>query len=204
MTIWLALVAHRSAGDYVRYATVLATTRRNDNNSATSPHQHFTSPPHVKVKLNSIQRVWKSACAQQESEMLDLDCAELLCSEDTNNNLSPAQRDKRWFCDAFCDGRGLERELAESVWDLVTMHAPVEAIALMACVPTLVEDFYKPEAASKSNSASQTDDAKHLLIGAPATIDFSPKLSDFLLAALRKGVRDEYLKSFVVVQTVTR
>ena len=144
------------------------------------------------MKLDLIQRVWKSAWVQQEFATLDLDHADRLCSEETNNNnLSPAQRDKRWFCDAFCDGRGFERELADSVWDLVTMHAPVETIALMACVPTLVEDFYKPEAAAKSNNAAQTNAARHLLIGAPATIDSSPKLSDFLQAALRKGVRDQ-------------
>jgi hypothetical protein len=53
-------------------------------------------PAPLKVKLDSIQRVWKSAWVQQESATLDLDHADRLCSEETNNNnLSPAQRDKR-------------------------------------------------------------------------------------------------------------
>ena len=104
------------------------------------------------VKLTSMQRAWACACAlpadsnaPQAPALLDLDHAELLCSD--TKNLWPAQCDKRWFCDEFCDGRGLDRELAESVWDLVTMRAPVETVALMACVSGLVEEFYRPEAA---------------------------------------------------------
>jgi len=137
-----------------------------------------------------MQRAWACACAlpadsnaPQAPALLDLDHAELLCSD--TKNLWPAQCDKRWFCDEFCDGRGLDRELAESVWDLVAMRAPVETVALMACVSGLVEEFYRPEAACESNAA-QTNNAK--LIGARATIASSQKLSEFLLPALRKGV----------------
>ena len=94
----------------------------------------------------------------------------------------------------FCDGQGLEREMEDSVWDLVKTRAPTEVLALFACVPALIERFYKPDTyfvqpAIVSDAIEDGMGAiQNLVIGAVGTDDTEAALSEFLLATLRRGV----------------
>ena len=147
------------------------------------------------MKRHTAQASWQSACAKEStdsvSQSLDLESAELLCSE--TNEEEPLRRDKRWFCDAYCGGRGLERGAAESVWDLVATPAPTEAIAMIACVPALKQRFCMPEAAHIAQSPARDGiahaDVEHRVIGGTSTALSAPALNEFLQETLRTGVR---------------
>ena len=158
-------------------------------------------PVSTKVNLDETQRAWKSACTTEgekaessSSSNLNLEDAESLCYEETKDSQPVVRHDKRWFCGMFCDGRGLEREMEDSVWDLVKTPAPTEALALLACVPALIERFYKPEThfvqpAIISDAIEDGMSAvQHLVIGAAGTLGTEAVLSQFLLATLRRGV----------------
>ena len=84
--------------------------------------------------------------------------------------------------------------MEDSVWDLVKTPAPTEALALFACMPALIERFYKPETyfvqpTIVSDAIEEgTGAVQHLVIGAVGTVDTEAALSEFLLATLRRGV----------------
>ena len=86
----------------------------------------------MQAKLAEMQRAWQSACAHEDAfapGALDLENAEIICSGNNADAFPQARQNKRWFCDAYCSGHGLERSAAESTWDLVTISSPVEALA---------------------------------------------------------------------------
>ena len=57
-----------------------------------------------------LQSLWKRACAP----MPDSD------SPDVNERHGlPSRCNKRWFCDTFCGGNGMDRTSTEPMWDLV-------------------------------------------------------------------------------------
>ena len=125
------------------------------------------------------------------SQSLDLEHAELLCSG--TNEEEPLRRDKRWFCDTYCGGYGLERGAAESVWDLVTTPTPTEVIAMIACVPALIQRFCVPEATYIAHPPARDGTApgavEHRVIGGTSTALSAPALNEFLQETLRTGVR---------------
>ena len=147
------------------------------------------------MKRHTAQASWQSACDKDSADSvphsLDLENAEILCSE--TNEEEPLRRDKRWFCGAYCGGRGLERGADESVWDLVTTPAPTETIAMVACVPVLVQRFYVPEAhvarPPARDGSGVRGDIEHRAIGRSATALSAPALNEFLQETLRTGVR---------------
>ena len=149
----------------------------------------------VQAKLAEMQKAWQSACAYEDAlarGSLDLGNAEIICSENNADAFPQARQNKRWFCDAYCSGHGLERSAAESTWDLVTISSPVEALAMVACVPTLVQLFCVPESfagrpLAKNGEAHRA--VEHRIIGASATAQSASALSDFLAETLRAGVR---------------
>ena len=127
------------------------------------------------------------------SQSLDLENAALLCSETNEERLLQTRRqDKHWFCDAYCGGHGLERGADESVWDLVTTPAPTETIAMVACVPALVQRFYVPEThiarPPARDGSGVRGDIEHRAIGRSATALSAPALNEFLQETLRTGV----------------
>ena len=127
------------------------------------------------------------------SQFLDLENAKLLCSETIDEE--SLRRHTRWFCDEYCGGHGLERDAAESIWDLVTTTpAPTEAIAMIACVPALVQVFYAPGACipiaqppARASSVARGA-VEHRVIGGSATALSAPALNEFLQETLRTGV----------------
>ena len=143
----------------------------------------------MQAKLAEMQRAWQSACAHEDAfapGALDLENAERICSE----NNGPVPQNKRWFCDTYCSGHGLERIAAESIWDLVTIPAPVEMLAMIACVPTLAQRFYVPESFVGKPLAGEAHRAvEHRVVGKSATAQSASVLSDFLVETLRTGVR---------------
>ena len=142
-----------------------------------------------------MQAAWQSACAYESAsdavlQPLDLENAELLCCINSGGKSSPTRPDKRWFCDAYCDGHGIDRSAAESPWDLVTTPAPIEAIAMVACAPALAQRFYEPHVIQLAAGEGKVQGSvEHRVIGASATALASPALSDFLREALCAGVR---------------
>ena len=132
-----------------------------------------------KVKLAETTKAWQSACAHSSdpgivSPTVDLDTAELLCKE-----TGKVAHDKYWFCHTYCAGQGVGRETAESIWeDAVTLPAPTETIALLACVPSLARRFCP--------SVGDVHGGTHRLIG--ATLETSSATSEFLINQLRAGV----------------
>ena len=149
------------------------------------------------MKRHAAQASWQSLCAKDSTDSvplpLDLENAALLCSE-TNEEESLRRRDRRWFCDAYSGGHGLERGAAESVWDLVTTSAPTETIAMIACVPALAQRFYVPEACiavaqpPSGYGGVARGAAEHRVIGGTAAALSAPALNEFLQETLRTGV----------------
>ena len=147
----------------------------------------------VQANLAETHNSWQSACAREDNPgSLDLENAEIFCSENNVDALRQIRHNKRWFCDMYCSGHGLERSAAESVWDLVTILASVEALAMIACVPTLVQRFYVPEnfvgqTLAKGGQAHRA--VEHRIVGASAIVQSASALHDFLVETLRTGVR---------------
>ena len=147
----------------------------------------------MKVKQAEMQKAWQSACACEDaSGSLNLETAEMLCSEKKEDTLAQTRLSKRWFCGTYCDGRGFERNAAESVWDLVTLPAPLETIAMIACVPSLVQRFFSPKIFASQpparNDAVQGS-VEHRVIGASATAQCASALKAFVVETMRTGVR---------------
>ena len=146
----------------------------------------------TKVKQAEMQAAWQSACANEDIiGSLDLGSAEVLCSENNEVMSSQSRENKRWFCDTYCGGRGFDRDAVESVWDLVTLPAPLETIAMMACVPTLVQRFYSPEVFVAQPPAREMalGSIEHKVVSASATSQSASVLSKFVVETLRSGVR---------------
>lgn len=147
----------------------------------------------TKVKQAEIQTAWQSACAYENMVgSLDLESAEVLCSENDEDRSSQPRENKRWFCDTYCGGRGFDRDAVESVWDLVTLPAPLETIAMIACVPALVQRFYSPEvfvAQPPAREGMVLGSIEHKVVGASATSQSASALSKFVVETLRSGVR---------------
>ena len=147
----------------------------------------------MKAKHAEIQEAWQSACAYEDiPDSLDLENAEMLCSENIET-LAQAQHKKQTFCDTYCDGRGGERGAAESVWDLVTLPAPLEAIAIIVCVPALAQRFFSPKTVAAQPPAKNgmvRASTEHRAIGALATATQSATaLKEFMMETMLAGVR---------------
>ena len=138
------------------------------------------------------QTAWQSACAYENTAgSLDLNNAEMFCAEDNADTLSQPRQNKRWFCDKYFGGCGFDRDAAESVWDLVTLPAPLETIAMIACVPTLVQRFYSPEvfvAQAPARQGTVPGSIEHKVVGASATAQSASALIEFMVETLRSGV----------------
>ena len=147
----------------------------------------------TKVKQAEMQKAWQSAClCEDASGFLNLETAEMLCSTNNGRVLPQTQHDKRWFFGAYCDGRGFERNAAESVWDLVTLPVPRETIAMVACVPVLVHRFYSPESFAAQPPARNNmvqGSIEHRVIGASATAQSASALKEFVVETMLTGVR---------------
>ena len=144
----------------------------------------------MKVKQAEMHKAWRSACAYEDS--LDLGNAEMLCSENNEGTVPPTQQNKRWFCDTYCDGRGFDRDASESVWDLVAFPAPLETIALIACVPSLVERLYSPESFvvhPPERNGMVHGTIEHRVVGAPAVAHSMSALTEFVVETMHAGVR---------------
>ena len=148
-----------------------------------------------------MQKAWGLVCEDKDTPGVsspdqDLEKAGLFSSDEKSSSLS--NQGKHWFCDTFCSGQGLQRGAADSVWDLVTTHAPTEAIALIACVPLLARRFYAPvslfvtllpaQLESVSYPINNSGTTEHQVVGASATKHSKTALSEFLRDALRSGV----------------
>ena len=147
----------------------------------------------TKAKQAEMKTAWKSACAYEDTVgSVDLENAEMLCSEDNEDTLPQPRQNKRWFCEKYCGGRGSDRDAAQSVWDLVTLPAPLETIAMIACIPTLAQRFYSPEvfvAQAPAREGVALGSIEHKVVGAPATAQSASALIEFMVETLRSGVR---------------
>lgn len=56
----------------------------------------------------------------------------------------PARWNKRWFCEAFCGGDGMDRGHGDRIADLVKHEVFSDPMALVAAVPCLRERFFSP------------------------------------------------------------
>ena len=125
---------------------------------------------------------------------LDLENAEMLCSEN-NERSAQTQQKKQTFSDTYCDGRAGGRGAAESVWDLVTLPAPLETIAMILCVPALAQRFYPPEsvAAQPPAESGMVERAaiEHRVVGASVTTaaQSATALKEFMMETMLAGVR---------------
>jgi hypothetical protein len=135
-----------------------------------------------------MQAIWRQACEFEGVDQNDQNVE--------NVEFSRERRDKKWFCDTYCGGLGIERDAPASIWDiLTTMDSPHEPLALIACVPRLRERFFKPTAhfvearAGEDNKDGDTITAtitKHLV--ATARGADADRTRDFLLNTLKTGL----------------
>jgi len=155
------------------------------------------------AKRATMQAIWCKACAEQEhnareghrrsfgflDEEPSTDLAEdmQLCSQ-----FSPVVHDKRWFFDTFCSGN-MSEELSEqdSIWAHVTrLHAPIDILAVLACVTELRECFLSRqtvtvEASLKtSHGPTPNGGVEHLIISGA----FADQLGKFLNGTLPTGL----------------
>ena len=138
---------------------------------------------HGEDKREAMQAIWRQACEFDDADY-------------QNSDFSRERRDKRWFCETYCSGVGIERDASDPIWDmLTTMDSPHEPLALIACVPRLRERFFKPTARfvearaeedGKDEDTSTTSITKHLVAGSHG-VD-PDKTREFLLSTLQTGL----------------
>ena len=127
-----------------------------------------------------MQAVWRQACGFDE----------------VNQNVAFASEchDKRWFCNTHCGGLGMDRGPDERIWDLlVSIDAPHDPLAVIACVPSLCERLLRPAAHFVEAGGSSTDGdvstsviTKHLVAEAGGVN--AKKTRDFLLSTIEAGL----------------
>ena len=128
-----------------------------------------------------MQAAWRRAC--------DFD--------EVNQNIafSSECQDKRWFCEKYCGGFGIDRGPSDSIWDLlVSIEAPHDPLAVIACVPSLRDRFLRPQPhfVETGPSSADKDDVttsvivKHLV--AEAGWVNGKKTCDFLRSTLETGL----------------
>ena len=143
-------------------------------------------------KKEEIQAIWQQVC-QLDATAQD-------------GAFASVAKDKQWFVKQYCDGRGLEREADgrglergadDSIWDLITtMNAPHDPFALIACVASLRDRFYKAsdhyvEARRTAVGEGNQDDAvnvitKHLVVHGGGVR--AERLRDYMLRTLQTGL----------------
>jgi len=82
-----------------------------------------------KAQRDSIERLWKRALAPPWS---------------AEREGLPERCDKAWFSDTFCAGRAMSRGENDPVWDLVVSFNLYDVVALMAAIPSLATQLFKP------------------------------------------------------------
>ena len=116
--------------------------------------------------------------------------------DEVNQNVafSKERQDKRWFCEKYCGGVGVDRGPSDSIWDLlVSIEAPHEPLAVIACVPSLCERFLRPTAhfVESGGSSANGDNVtsvvtKHLLSEAGGVN--GGETGDFLRSTIETGL----------------
>ena len=126
-----------------------------------------------------MQAAWRRACEFDEVRQ--------------NISFSSEYRDKRWFCETYCSGLGIDRGPDQSIWDLlVSIDAPHDPLAVIACVPSLCERFLRPTPRFVESGGTSTDSdvatviTKHLV--SEADCASTKKTRDFLLSTLETGL----------------
>eukprot|EP00927_Polykrikos_kofoidii_P032349 TRINITY_DN27592_c0_g1_i1.p1 TRINITY_DN27592_c0_g1~~TRINITY_DN27592_c0_g1_i1.p1 ORF type:complete len:1631 (-),score=249.87 TRINITY_DN27592_c0_g1_i1:130-4839(-) len=56
----------------------------------------------------------------------------------------PTRCSREWFCQTFCDGKGLARESDDSMWDLITRFVVYQPLALVAALPEICDNYFMP------------------------------------------------------------
>eukprot|EP00929_Paragymnodinium_shiwhaense_P067295 TRINITY_DN33889_c0_g1_i1.p1 TRINITY_DN33889_c0_g1~~TRINITY_DN33889_c0_g1_i1.p1 ORF type:complete len:1567 (-),score=249.67 TRINITY_DN33889_c0_g1_i1:238-4938(-) len=57
----------------------------------------------------------------------------------------PARCDRKWFCNTFLEGQGMDRGPNDQIWDLVQRFIVYAPLALLAVFPETYKRYFKPE-----------------------------------------------------------
>ena len=125
------------------------------------------------VMKESMGKLWRDACSYVAPDPADTSGALTARGRSGRRTSSRAsgprpltRRDKKWFCDTFCNGLGAEREETQSMWDLIESFNVYDAIALVACVPELCARYLDPVMKLSPNKIINSSGAtEHLVIG---------------------------------------
>ena len=101
------------------------------------------------------------------------------------SRLLPERCNKQWFCQTFCGGDGLDRQLSDSIWDLVKTFQLYDPMTLIAAIPELSQRFYQP-------TIVEVRGTEHQLIGiskAKNGVKNPKKLSRFLEKSLVESLK---------------
>lgn len=110
-----------------------------------------------RAQRSSIEGLWKNVC---------------------EGGILPDRCDKQWFCNTFCCGEGIHRSKDDSMWDLIKNFNMYDPLALLAAIPSRLDQFFDPE---EHFSASGS---RNLLLGGSkeqSGIRSQEDLHDFLL-----------------------
>ena len=141
-----------------------------------------------------MQSLWRQACAFEEVK--------------DDVAFMTTRRDKHWFCSQYCGGLGRDRDAADSVWDLLTtMNAPHDLLALVACVPTLRDRFFKSAIHFVETNGSSVEEegsyqpasagiTKHMVTHARA--ETTECFREFLLEMIQTGLSLETTRTTAV------
>lgn len=77
----------------------------------------------------------------------------------TTDRKLPARCDRAWFCDTFCNGKGLDRTEKDSMWDLVKTFNMYDPMALLSSIPERRKFFFSPKMFEDKNGC------EHCIIG---------------------------------------
>jgi hypothetical protein len=122
------------------------------------------------AQQKAIEELWRRAC---------------LPANDTARQGLPARCDKAWFCNTFCGGQGLERNLEDSIWDIVQTFNLYDPCTLVAAIPNLREHFYAPQ-------VIEVHGVEHLVIGISAkehNVRSPRKLASFLRTTMIQSLK---------------
>ena len=136
---------------------------------------------------SSIEHLWKRACAPEGDGRLGL----------------PMRCDKRWFCDTFCAGQGMERDGSLSIWDLIVSFNMYDPIALLCAAPN-TRYFFEP-------TIKRVNGVEHMVIGTSreksgVRDDMVEELRDFLYTNFFRGITmdfSEFDGTFEAIQDST-